>query len=572
MRRFRLSVIAFVAAAGLLLAGPAGAGYRIVWEDDFDGTSLDPQRWEAQIGTGCPSLCGWGNGELQYYRAENATVSGGFLTITAKEEAYGGRSYTSARLRTKDLGDWRYGRFEMRAKLPIGQGLWPAFWMLPTDEVYGGWPYSGEIDILEYVGQSPSSMFGTIHYGGPASTYVAQNYTLPSGTFHDEFHTFALEWEPNEMRWAVDGVVFGCNGSWFSNAADASYPAPFDQPFHLLLNLAVGGNLPGPPDGTTVFPQELVVDWVRVWQRPDPLDCCVLFDGMDHDDPFHNRWFVFNGVGGGGIQGNTTDLPPTEGCGASLEVGWGGSAGLVGGFGRTNPVSLEGMTHFSFWIHPDAGQSYTLEINLQDDDDGDNSIPGTPDGADDEFQYDLVVSPTGPGAVSGGGWQKVTIPLSAFFDDGSYHWGGNGVLDAVPTSAGGNGQLINVVFAIVGTGGGQTFRTDRWEFTNRTIVAAPQIGGPGGTGLRLGTAAPNPFARSTRIDFALPAAGPATLSVYDVQGRMVQRLVDGIRAAGSHAAVWDGRDPGGRAVSSGVYFVRLEAAGAAETRKLVLRR
>jgi beta-glucanase (GH16 family) len=467
----------------LLLALPPALArsWELVWEDDFDGTQLDLSKWEAQIGDGCPSLCGWGNNELQYYRSQNATVSGGFLTITAKAEIFGGKAYTSARLRTRDKGDWTRGRFEMRAKMPIGQGIWPAFWMLPTDNVYGTWAASGEIDIMEYLGHQPDRVSGTIHYGGPApaNQYSSSSTTLPSGTFHDAFHVFALEWDECAMRWYVDGTLYATKKDWWSEGGP--YPAPFDERFHLLLNVAVGGNLPGPPDGTTQFPQEMVVDYVRVYQEPgvDLGACRQLFDGMEHANPFGNGWFSFGGtVGGGGINANLVDVPPVDGCAASLDSGWGsgGTPGFYGGFGRTNRLDLSALTHFSFWIDPDPGQDYTLEINLQDDDNGDDFIPGTPDGADDEFQYAAVVSPTGPDAVSGGGWQRVTIPLADFTDDNSFHWGGNGVLDAVSTGSGGNGRMINVVFAVIGNDGSSaTFRTDQWELTRRTASIGGRV-------------------------------------------------------------------------------------------------
>jgi beta-glucanase (GH16 family) len=449
-----------------------GQSYELVWQDEFNGSQLDLAKWEPQIGTGCPSLCGWGNNELQYYRSENATVSGGFLTITAREETFGGQDYTSARLRTKNLGDWTYGRFEMRAKMPIGQGLRPAFWMLPTDETYGDWAASGEIDITEYVGHEPDKVYGTIHYGGPwpANQSSGNSFTLGSGSFNDDFHEFALEWDRCEMRWYVDGVLYAAQDNWSSSGGP--YPAPFDERFHLLLNVAVGGNWPGPPDMSTVFPQEMVVDYVRVYQKPDFSACILEFDGMDHAAPFANGWFTFGGsVGGGGIDANLVDLPPIEGCVASLQTGWGsgGTPGFFGGFGRNNPMDLTDPTHFTLWINPDAGQDYTLEINLQDDDNGDNAIPSSPNGLDDEFQFDFGVSPSGPHAISGGGWQRVSIPLASFADDNSFHFGGNGIFDPFPVSGGGNGQLINVVAVIISNSGADaTFRTDRWAFTKHT--------------------------------------------------------------------------------------------------------
>lgn len=465
-----LLVVALLA----LTAGSAFAqGYELVWEDDFGGTQVDPAKWEFQIGTGCPDLCGWGNNELQYYRAENATVAGGFLTIRAKQESFGGRNYTSARLRTRNRGDWTYGRIEMRAKMPIGRGLWSAFWMLPTDEIYGTWAASGEIDIVEHIGQDPARVLGTLHYGGtwPNNTSWGDDYLLPSGNFHDGFHDFALEWEPCEIRWYVDGVLYATRDDWFS--AGGPYPAPFDQRFHLLLNLAVGGNLPGPPDQTTQFPQDLVVDYVRVYRpTPDVLPCLLEFDDMDHGNPFGNGWFVFGGsVGGGGIDPNFVDLPPVDGCRASLQSGWGsgGVPGFFGGFGRTHRLDLDEATHFTFWIRPDAGQDYTLELNLQDDDNGDDQVPSSPTGADDEFQYDFRVSPTGPDAIAGEGWQFASVPLADFFDDNSFHFGGNGVLDPIAVANGGNGRLVNVVVTVIGESGSDaTFRTDRWAFTRQT--------------------------------------------------------------------------------------------------------
>ena len=473
-------ILAVVSAAAAIGTAGVRAGeleYEPVWSDEFDGTAVDSANWEFQIGDGCPGLCGWGNNELQYYRAENATVAGGLLTITAKQESFMGYSYTSSRMRTINLGDWTYGRIEMRARMPIGQGIWPALWMLPTAGAYGGWAASGEIDILEYVGHEPDEIFGTLHYGGPfpANASSSQGFTLSTGTFNDAFHDFALEWGPHEMRWFVDGALYACQSHWYSTAG--TYPAPFDQDFHLLLNMAVGGNLPGPPDMTTMFPQQYVVDHIRVLQRPEFPQCESLFAGLDHANPFGNGWFAFNGGGGGGIGANTTDLS-AEGCNASLSAGWGsgGTPGYFGGFGRNFPTDLSDRTHFTFWVNPDAGQDYTIEVNLQDDDDGDDAIASSPDGADDEFQFDCLVTAFGPCAITGGGWQRVSIPLADFFDDNSYHFGGNGVLDPVPTTKGGNGQLVNVVFTLISTAGSDVnFRTDKWQFTREDGSIAGRV-------------------------------------------------------------------------------------------------
>ncbi|RQW09248.1 glycosyl hydrolase family protein, partial [candidate division KSB1 bacterium] len=186
-----------------------------------------------------------------------------------KKEAYGGSSYTSTRLRTKGKGDWLYGKFEIRAKMPIGQGIWPALWLMPTFEKYGGWAASGEVDMVEYLGHEPSKVYGTLHFGGqwPNNQQKGRAYTLTNGTFQQDFHLFSMEWEEGAFRWIVDGVLYQTQGKgdWWSSGG--AFPAPFDDYFHLLMNLAVGGNWPGAPDASTQFPQELVIDYVRVYQR-----------------------------------------------------------------------------------------------------------------------------------------------------------------------------------------------------------------------------------------------------------------------------------------------------------------
>lgn len=247
---------------------PADTAWTLVWEDDFTGAGLNLSKWSVQTGDGCDlGICGWGNNELQWYQSANAVVADGLLTITARREASGGKNYTSARIRTAGKGDWTYARVEVRARLPRGQGIWPAIWMLPTDNVYGSWPASGEIDIMELVGDEPATVHGTLHYGGvwPNHIFSGDSFTLAEGTFADEFHVFALEWEAGEIRWYVDDTLYQTQNQWSTTAA--SFPAPFDRRFHLLINLAVGGNWPGNPDSTTEFPQRLEVDWVRVYRR-----------------------------------------------------------------------------------------------------------------------------------------------------------------------------------------------------------------------------------------------------------------------------------------------------------------
>lgn len=244
--------------------------WQLVWNDEFEGDRVDTGKWSFQVGDGCDiGLCGWGNNELQSYTTSNATVEGGKLVITAKRESIGGKDYTSTRMRTVNKGDWKYGRFEIRAKLPPGQGFWPAIWLLPTDRTYGGWAASGEIDIVEARGQTPRTVLGTLHYGNtsPNNQSSGGAYSLPSGFFTDSFHTFVLEWSEGRMLWYVDDVFYQVQTEW--NTVSAPFPAPFDQRFHLLLNVAVGGDFVGAPDGTTTFPQAMEVEYVRVYQKPD---------------------------------------------------------------------------------------------------------------------------------------------------------------------------------------------------------------------------------------------------------------------------------------------------------------
>jgi beta-glucanase (GH16 family) len=243
------------------------ADWKLVWSEEFDGpdgSPVDSSTWAFDVGGH-----GWGNNELEYYtdRLENAHLEGGSLVIAAREEEYEGSRYTSARLVTRDKVAWTYGRYEIRAKLPKGQGIWPAIWMLPTGNKYGGWPTGGEIDIMEFLGHDPLTVHGTLHWGNPKDA-SGTSISLPaSPDFSEDYHVFALEWDPAEFRWFVDGVHYHTVTNWMTSADNAPFPAPFDQPFHLLLNVAVGGNWPGRPDETTTFPARMLVDYVRVYQK-----------------------------------------------------------------------------------------------------------------------------------------------------------------------------------------------------------------------------------------------------------------------------------------------------------------
>jgi beta-glucanase (GH16 family) len=279
----RLGLWALPLLSGCLLSGcqrQAGAfvssaaspnrNWVLTWRDEFDGpngASPDPAKWVMESGGN-----GWGNDELEYYtpRSENVRLENGILVIQAVKEEFKGadgvvRRFTSGRLKTQGLFSQAYGRFEARIQIPFGQGVWPAFWLLGEDYQSVGWPECGEIDIMENVDVEKSRIHGSIHGPGySARKSLTSGYTLPQGPFSDAFHVFAVEWEPQSIRFFVDDELY-------ATRTPADLPANskwvFDHPFFIILNLAVGGNLPASPDTATQFPERMLVDYVRVYSR-----------------------------------------------------------------------------------------------------------------------------------------------------------------------------------------------------------------------------------------------------------------------------------------------------------------
>lgn len=280
------------------MSGAKRKGWKLVWRDEFEGDRVDLGKWDFDIGNGFYDyrgnawVPGWGNEELQYYtrEPENVSVKDSLLTIRAVKESLHGCGYTSARLKTRKrngapLFTKCYGRFEFLAKVPWGKGLWPALWMLPQEDTYGGWAASGEIDLMEIVGEKPHEVLNSIHFGSPgtdARQLITHVHPLPGGSMVSDWHVYAAEWEPGEIRFYVDDVLTCTRDHWWSCsrttaggqgviAARASelnpWPAPFDQPFYLVMNVAVGGNFPGAPNDETRFPAEMVVDYVRVYDK-----------------------------------------------------------------------------------------------------------------------------------------------------------------------------------------------------------------------------------------------------------------------------------------------------------------
>ena len=275
---------------------PPADQWKPTWADEFEGDKLDAQKWAFDLGNGFGKketsqwISGWGNEELQYYtdKPTNVFVADGMLHIRAVKESVEGFEYSSGRIKTRAadgsaLFNQKYGRFEFRAKLPTGQGVWPALWMLPQKDTYGTWAASGEIDVLEARGQNPHEILGTLHYGSrwPENEHSGETYHLPDkGTIAD-FHVYAIEWEPGAIRWFFDGKQYAAQSSWWSSGKNDKeggvapeneseldpWPAPFDHEFYLIMNVAVGGKFLGNPDETTKFPVEMVVDYVRAYEK-----------------------------------------------------------------------------------------------------------------------------------------------------------------------------------------------------------------------------------------------------------------------------------------------------------------
>lgn len=238
----------------------APEGWNLTWHDEFDGKTIDPANWTYDIGGG-----GWGNGEAEYYtaRSENARLENGLLVIEARQEKYEGSYYTSARLKTQGLQSFQYGRIEGRIRVPSGKGLWPAFWMLGSSFNGSNWPDCGEIDIMEHIGKEPDLIFGTLHGPGYSGALGISKWNRQTYNIADDYHTYAIEWEPAEIRWYYDGEQYHS----VTPADVGEREWVFDQPFFIILNLAVGGQLPGMVGLDTVFPTQYLIDYVRVFQR-----------------------------------------------------------------------------------------------------------------------------------------------------------------------------------------------------------------------------------------------------------------------------------------------------------------
>jgi len=609
----------------LVLAPQARASWSLVWSDEFDGAALDAANWTVAVGNGCPSLCGWGNNELQYYRAENLAVGGGYLTITAKRENYGGSQFTSGRLHTRSKASFLYGRMEMRAKLPTGGGVWPAFWMMPQDDVYGGWAASGELDIMES-SNNTTSVGGALHYGGewPSNTSTSTSYT-PGYNFSDDFHTYAVEWEPDAIRWYVDDHLFMTRTSaqWWSANAPGNARAPFDQEFYVLLNCAVGGWYTGCTDPscvTAAFPQEYVIDYVRVYEDianfvptvavTAPLagqtvpagPVTVTVDAADQDGTVQTVELRVDGV----LVGSDATAPyaitwtAADGC-YDLQVR------VIDDLNAETTASLDLTVGAGCGQAPYGGAAPALPARLEAEDydvggegvgyhDADATNQGgqyrTAEGVDIEACTD-----TGGGYNVGwlnpGEWIEYTVqvPASGTYGldarvaslavGGAFHVSVDGVDRTgdviVPVTTGWQTwTTVNAVLALEAGARTLRFQPTAGEFNVNWFELAYDgtVDVPAAArGAALHPAYPNPFNPSTTLVYELASAQRVTLAVYDVAGRLVRTLAEGeARGAGRHETVWNGRDDAGLAAPSGVYFARLDAAGMRQVRRVVLQK
>ncbi|MBD3368276.1 MAG: family 16 glycosylhydrolase [Candidatus Eisenbacteria bacterium] len=625
--RKTIASLGALALAILLVAGtvvPASGAMSLVWSDEFDGTGLDTGNWTIDIGDGCPDLCGWGNNELEYYRAQNVSVTGGYLTLTAKDEYYGGRHFTSGKVHTRDKQSFLYGRIEMRAKLPTGGGMWPAFWMMPQDSAYGGWAASGEIDIMESA-NSTTWIGGTIHFGGswPENTYSGGTYAPGGVNFADDFHVYAIEWEPEEIRWYVDGVHYltKYSSQWYSDNAPGNPLAPFDQPFYIILNAAVGGNYTGCTETGCIsadLPQEYVIDYVRVYQEtgnqapevavmyptegdnppagdititvtasdPDGSVARVEFYdgttylGQDETAPYTFTWTsVADGCYSiearafddeGAFTTDTADITVGAGCGQAPYLG--------------SPFTLPSRIEAEDY---DVGGEGVAYHDTDAGNNGDDYRPG--EDVDTETCSD-VGGGYNVGWIMEGEWLEYTldVPVPGEYDinirvasqsqGGVFHLefnGENRTGDIVVPVTGDWQSWTTVTSSVTLPAGPQLmrfvptsegFNVNWFDFGTETGVAEAISGIP-----RLRACYPNPFNPRTTIRYVLPEPTTVSVAIYSPAGRLVRELVrDRPVAAGRHEVVWNGRNESGRTVAAGVYSCRLKTPDGEESVKLTL--
>ena len=363
-------------------------GYVLVWSDEFDGTALDTTKWSCQIGTGTSEgLTDWGNQEQEYYTADekNVRVENGELIITAvmEDERISGKKFTSARIRTMTddgevLFSTKYGRVEARIKLPQGEGLWPAFWMLPVDDsIYNEWASSGEIDIMEARGRIPDRVEGTIHYGQnwPNNVYKGEEYIFEEGTDITDYHLYSLEWEPGILRWYIDNECYHSTEQWFSkgpaSGADYTWPAPFDVPFYILLNMAVGGTFDLQADPYKAeMPAEMKVDYVRVYQKEEGYNteehtAVVVADNKDTEAYEQYAASYTDGEFIVDPEFTTMNVEPIKDTNNGIipeSKDWQFAVGDFGGLAKASVEELDGSSFAKIDVTHGGNQTYAVQL------------------------------------------------------------------------------------------------------------------------------------------------------------------------------------------------------------------
>ncbi len=617
--------LAVVLAGGLV--APADASWSLAWSDEFNETALDGGSWSYDIGTGCPSLCGWGNNELQYYRSQNVTVSGGNLVITSRAESYGGASFTSGKIHTRGKRTFLYGRVEMRAKIPTGGGMWPAFWMMPQDDAYGGWAASGELDIMESA-NATTTVGGALHYGGtwPNNTSTSGSHSLGGASFSNDFHVYAVEWEPDAIRWYVDGTLFMTRTStqWYTNAAPDNPRAPFDQPFYIILNAAVGGNYTGCTDPgciTASLPQQYLVDYVRVYEDiPNALptvaitapswgatlpagDIAITADASDTDGAVTAVEFYDGAI----YLGADTSAPFSFTWTSVAEGCYGIVARAVDDLGGSSTAVVDITVGAGCGQAPYPGQPFGLPTRIEAEDydeGGEGAAYHDQDASNNGGQYRTgegvdveLCTDTGGGYNLGwfnaGEWLEYTVNVpvvgqytldarvASQSSGGTFHVAFNGVdrtgQMTVPVT-GGWQNWTTITTTVSLAAGIQTLRvvveSNGFNFNYLDLLGdfATGVPEPGeAVGQALHPCQPNPFSSTTIIRYELSRAETVHLGVYDVAGRLVRSLVSGEQVpAGLRQVIWDGRGENGRAMPMGVYFYRMDAGSFSETKRVML--
>ena len=593
---------------------PASAQkYRLVWAEEFNAGSLDRSAWTLWEGTAY-------NNESQYYtpRDTNVYVADGKLHIRALKEQYRNQPYTSARLKSENHGDWKFGRVEARIKLPYGQGIWPAFWMMPTDDTYGGWPHSGEIDIMEMVGHEPDVVHGTVHYSRVGSHQsMGSEYRLQEGIFNDDFHVFAIEWRQDAISWFVDDSLYYRIERRDLNAN----PYPFNERFYVILNLAVGGNWPGYPDHTTTFPQILEVDWVRVYQDMNQaptgslqlqtdqdtlqpgVEVEVQIDATDEDGTVERLSLLLDGqvrdtLNPAGAPPYIFSWTPTiEGCfelGAELTdndlavtriqprqimVGHGCRQSSYFNPLRELPATLpayafdrggQGVAYNDADPYRNRGASgakaarpysgvdvryhSTLDTHLVD-----WVEPG------EWLEYTFYNPATDTFTVTAtvlprDHRNRLELELNQSRLTSFYRFPAPAPGDSLVTMASAPIPIERGIYTLRLRPGGGSMGIAGLEFQDHQTQTS--IGEAEGTAANLPLQAavirsyPNPFNYSTTIQLQLARSGPVTLGLYTMQGKLLQTLHQGLLSRGSHSIRLDGSF-----LSSGMYLLKATTPG-----------